>query len=95
MILLLLWINYTCQLIFFCAEFTKVNGYTLKPSKHAKWNPQTIPQEYNEEVVAGADLLRIKSKSDQPELAREIRLRGWKREAGGRVFPVLKTESEV
>ncbi|WP_294296194.1 YihY/virulence factor BrkB family protein [uncultured Chryseobacterium sp.] len=57
-ILLLLWINYTCQLIFFGAEFTKVytkvNGYKLKPSKHAKWNPQTIPQEDNEEVVAGA-----------------------------------------
>lgn len=59
MILLLLWINYTCQLIFFCAEFTKVytkvNGYKLKPSKHAKWNPQTIPQEDNREVVAGAE----------------------------------------
>ncbi|WP_378103981.1 YihY/virulence factor BrkB family protein [Chryseobacterium sp. sg2396] len=58
-ILLLLWINYTCQLIFFCAEFTKVytkvNGYKLKPSKHAKWNPQTIPQEDNREVVAGAE----------------------------------------
>ncbi|GEN76906.1 YihY/virulence factor BrkB family protein [Chryseobacterium hagamense] len=58
-ILLLLWINYTCQLIFFGAEFTKVytkvNGYRLKPSKHAKWNPQTIPQEDNEEVVAGAE----------------------------------------
>jgi membrane protein len=58
-ILLLLWINYTCQLIFFGAEFTKVytkvNGYTLKPSKHAKWNPQTVPHEDKHEVIAGAE----------------------------------------
>jgi membrane protein len=54
-ILLLLWINYTCQLIFFGAEFTKVYtkkmGYTLKPSKHAKWSPQTIPAQDASEVV--------------------------------------------
>lgn len=57
-ILLLLWINYTCQLIFFGAEFTKVYtkkmGYRLKPSKHAKWNPQTVPEENAEEVITGA-----------------------------------------
>jgi len=56
-ILLLLWINYTCQLIFFGAEFTKVYtkkmGYRLKPSKHAKWSPQTVPEENAEEVVTG------------------------------------------
>ncbi len=58
-ILLLLWINYTCQLIFFGAEFTKVytkvNGYKLKPSKHAKWSPQIVPQEDHQEVVSGAE----------------------------------------
>lgn len=57
-ILLLLWINYTCQLIFFGAEFTKVYtkkmGYTLKPSRHAKWSPQTVPEENAEEVITGA-----------------------------------------
>lgn len=58
-ILLLLWINYTCQLIFFGAEFTKVYtkkmGYTLKPSRHAKWSPQTVPEENAEEVITGAE----------------------------------------
>lgn len=57
-ILLLLWINYTCQIIFFGAEFTKVYakkmGHQLKLSKHAKWSPQTIPQEDATEIVAGA-----------------------------------------
>lgn len=42
-ILLLLWINYTCQLIFVVAEFTEVYtnsmGYERKPSKHAKREP--------------------------------------------------------
>lgn len=40
-ILLMMWINYTCELIFFGAEFTKVfarkNGHQIVPSKHAKW----------------------------------------------------------
>ncbi|SFI17061.1 YihY/virulence factor BrkB family protein [Halpernia frigidisoli] len=40
-ILLMVWINYSCQLIFFGAEFTKVYaqemGHKIKPSKHAKW----------------------------------------------------------
>jgi len=41
-ILLMMWINYSCQLIFFGAEFTKVyayrKGHTIVPSKHAKWS---------------------------------------------------------
>ncbi|SUX48711.1 YihY/virulence factor BrkB family protein [Chryseobacterium indoltheticum] len=57
-ILLLLWINYSCQLIFFGAEFTKVYtkrmGHELKPSKHAKWSPQIVPKEDAKKVVAGA-----------------------------------------
>ncbi|MDR6487269.1 membrane protein [Chryseobacterium vietnamense] len=57
-ILLLLWINYTCQIIFFGAEFTKVYakkmGHELKPSKHAKWNPQTVSKEDTTKVVSGA-----------------------------------------
>lgn len=40
-ILLMMWINYSCQLIFFGAEFTKVyaeeKGMNILPSKHAKW----------------------------------------------------------
>ncbi|MDQ1162418.1 membrane protein [Chryseobacterium sp. SORGH_AS 447] len=58
-ILLLLWINYTCQIIFFGAEFTKVYakkmGHTLKPSKHAKFNPQTVSEDDADEIVTGAD----------------------------------------
>ncbi|CAA7197150.1 YihY/virulence factor BrkB family protein [Chryseobacterium potabilaquae] len=41
-ILIMMWINYSCMLIFFGAEFTKVysykKGYTIIPSKHAKWS---------------------------------------------------------
>jgi membrane protein len=41
-ILIMMWINYTCMLIFLGAEFTKVytykKGYKIIPSKHAKWN---------------------------------------------------------
>lgn len=40
-ILLMLWINYSCQLIFFGAEFTKIfalkMGHHISPSAHAKW----------------------------------------------------------
>ncbi len=45
-ILLMMWINYSCQLIFFGAEFTKVyalkKGHIIKPSKFAKWNATKI-----------------------------------------------------
>ncbi len=41
-ILLMMWINYSCQLVFFGAKFTKVYaekmGHFIKPSKHAKWS---------------------------------------------------------
>lgn len=54
-ILLLLWINYTCQIIFFGAEFTKVYakkmGHQLKPSKHAKWSPQIVSKEDLKNIV--------------------------------------------
>lgn len=40
-ILLMMWVNYTCQIIFFGAEFTKIyaneKGHYIKPSRHAKW----------------------------------------------------------
>jgi len=57
-ILLLLWVNYSFQIIFFGAEFTKVYtkimGHKLKLSNHTKWSPQTVPAEDAEEVIAGA-----------------------------------------
>lgn len=41
-ILIMMWINYSCMLIFFGAEYTKVyayrKGYKIIPSKHAKWS---------------------------------------------------------
>ena len=41
-ILIMMWINYSCMLIFFGAEFTKIyslkKGYSIKPSRHAKWS---------------------------------------------------------
>ncbi len=41
-ILIMMWINYSCMLIFFGAEYTKVyaykKGYEITPSKHAKWS---------------------------------------------------------
>ncbi|MCT2562561.1 YihY/virulence factor BrkB family protein [Chryseobacterium herbae] len=41
-ILIMMWINYSCMLIFFGAEFTKVynykKGYKVVLSKHAKWS---------------------------------------------------------
>lgn len=59
-ILLLLWINYTCQIIFFGAEFTKVytkkKGYEFKPSKHAKWSPQLVSTENADEIISGAEI---------------------------------------
>lgn len=46
LILLMMWVNYTCQLVFFGAEFTKVYAYKMghhiKPSKHAKWSAAKI-----------------------------------------------------
>lgn len=45
-ILIMMWINYSCMLIFFGAEFTKVfsqkKGYAIQPSKHAKWSVEKL-----------------------------------------------------
>lgn len=58
-ILLMLWFNYTCQLIFLGAEFTKVyskkKGHTIKPSRHAKWSPQVVPEGNSSEVISAVD----------------------------------------
>jgi len=48
-ILIMMWINYSCMLIFFGAEFTKVytykKGYRIVPSKHAKWSSAKLYRE--------------------------------------------------
>ncbi len=66
-ILLLLWINYTCQIIFFGAEFTKVyaknKGHELKPSKHAKLSPQMVAKEDQDDIVEGVEPAQKKSQT--------------------------------
>ena len=48
-ILIMMWINYSCMLVFFGAEFTKVytlrKGYRIVPSKHAKWSSAKLYRE--------------------------------------------------
>lgn len=48
-ILIMMWINYSCMLIFFGAEFTQVysrkKGYRIQPSKHAKWSAKKLYEE--------------------------------------------------
>ena len=45
-IFIMLWINYTCLILFFGAEFTQVyareHGEPIKPSSHAKWAASRI-----------------------------------------------------
>src|SRR5690606_19237476 len=48
-ILIMMWINYSCMLIFFGAEFTKIyalkRGFRIIPSKHAKWSDAKLYEE--------------------------------------------------
>lgn len=48
-ILIMMWINYSCMLIFFGAEFTKIyaykRGFKIVPSKHAKWSDAKLYEE--------------------------------------------------
>ena len=52
-ILLMMWINYSCQLIFFGAEFTKVyalrKGHSIIPSKHATWSKAKLYRDAEEQ----------------------------------------------
>lgn len=60
-ILIMMWINYSCMLIFFGAEFTKVysekKGYKIIPSKHAKWSSQKLYQQTLAENNAGKTVI--------------------------------------
>src|SRR5690606_14581719 len=53
-ILIMMWINYSCMLIFFGAEYTKVysrkKGYKIVPSKHAKWSSEKLYRKKLEEM---------------------------------------------
>lgn len=48
-VLIMMWINYSCMLIFFGAEFTKVysrnKGFKIVPSRHAKWSAEKLYHE--------------------------------------------------
>lgn len=50
-VLIMMWINYSCMLIFFGAEFTKVysrnKGFKITPSRHAKWSAEKL---YNDSL---------------------------------------------
>ena len=63
-ILVMLWVNYTCLILFFGAEFTQVfastYGHPIEPSKHAKWRAGYTPN------APGRD----------PELSREAKNTG-------------------
>lgn len=52
-VLIMMWINYSCMLIFFGAEFTKVysrnKGFKIVPSRHAKWSAEKLYQDSLEE----------------------------------------------
>ena len=55
-VLIMLWINYTCMLIFFGAEFTKVysskKGFKIIPSRHAKWSTKKLYAESQQQKEA-------------------------------------------
>lgn len=46
LVLIMMWINYTCMLIFIGAAFTKayakLKGHPIEPSRHAKWNKEKL-----------------------------------------------------
>lgn len=62
-ILIMMWINYSCMLVFFGAEFTKVytykSGYPVVLSKHAKWGAAKLYKE-SQKNNADKDKLTIK-----------------------------------
>jgi len=43
-VLIMLWVNYSCLILFYGAEFTQVysqrKGIRIKPSSHARWRPR-------------------------------------------------------
>jgi len=57
-ILIMMWINYTCMLIFFGAEFTQVysrkKGFRITPSKHAKWNAAKLYHDAQRQAASEA-----------------------------------------
>jgi len=54
-ILIMMWINYSCMLIFFGAEYTKVyalrKGYRIVPSQHAKWSDAKLYEDSHRDEI--------------------------------------------
>lgn len=52
-ILMMMWINYSCMLLFFGAEFTKVysykRGFVIRPSRHARWSAEKLYRDMKKE----------------------------------------------
>lgn len=61
-ILIMMWINYSCMLIFFGAEFTKVysrkKGFKIEPSRHGKWSEAKLYREHLEEEKIALESLQ-------------------------------------
>ena len=68
-ILIMLWINYTCSLIFFGAELTKVytykKGYPVKLANHAKWREVELYK--NKIEVEKSELTSLEKKIKDPK----------------------------
>lgn len=58
-ILIMMWVNYSCQIIFFGAEFTKIyaykKGHYIKPSKFAKWNAEKRLRDQENSIIVPTD----------------------------------------
>ena len=58
-ILIMMWVNYSCQIIFFGAEFTKIyaykKGHHIKPSKFAKWNAEKRLRDQENSIIVPTD----------------------------------------
>lgn len=52
-ILVMMWINYSCMLVFFGAEFTKIyaekKGHKIQPSRFAKWSSSKLYKDLEKE----------------------------------------------
>lgn len=53
-ILVMIWVNYTCLILFFGAEFTQVHArkynHKIKPSKHARWSAKVRLENVKERI---------------------------------------------
>lgn len=64
-ILVMLWVNYTCLILFFGAEFTQVYaktyGHPIAPSKHAKWSANYIQQNDGKRKLSPEEASRMEA----------------------------------